>query len=118
MGRDPLKAVIFVRGGADLVGRLTRCAEYCAARGYVVVATVTAADGEDRWGEVLRMLPCWCPAHDDAAHAGAGRADIIIVHDRTDLPPGRIPRWEAVSEGARVTAPRPRRPRRLWALGM
>jgi hypothetical protein len=110
---DQLRAVVYVAAGADLPVRVAKCGAYCERRGYAVAATLIEDDTGNHWGEIMRMLPCVCPGHDRGEHSQADTVDLIVVYNPAELPRGRLPRWEAVSEEAtRFTGP-PRRPRRL-----
>jgi hypothetical protein len=79
MGRDQLNAVIFVRRGDGASGRVAGCWDHCQRRGY----HTTAVLGD--WAEVVEMVM-------------SGRAEVVVVHSRDDLPPGRVPRVEVAGE--------------------
>lgn len=97
-----------MREGPDFGQRAAECGGYCDRRDYQIMAVVPCDAEGKRWQEVL-------------AAVAAGEYDVIVVRDREDLSPDRVPRLEVVSEEERhkVTPPaqreeaRPQRIRRL-----
>ena len=97
MRADHLRAVIYV--AAYLIGRvearqwLDLCVAYCQRKTYEVAEIVMDVQGGQAWDDVLKVV------HAGRNGAVAGwRADVIVIPDRSHLPPGRIPRVEAVVE--------------------
>lgn len=96
MGTDQLlRAAIFVRRDGGASRKVAECWEHCDQRRYDLGDPPRVVVGEaDDWDRVMAM-------------ALAGEVDVIVVHDHDDPPPGRVPRWEAVTD-----APPPRRDQR------
>lgn len=67
------------------------CADWCAARGYQLLAVV-AEDAAARWGDLLRML-------------ASRQVDVVVVATLADLPPDRAPRVEIVGRGRPARRP-------------
>lgn len=78
------RAVIWVADDDDWQRWAARCADYCARRGYQVVAIIHGHAG-GRWADV-------------DAYVMAGHADLAVVADRGQLPRDRAHRVESVAE--------------------
>lgn len=75
---------------------MARCLAWCADRGYDLDAVITDTSG-DRWPEIIAMM-------------AGGLVDVILIPDRDQLAPDRLPRVEVVGD---TSGPgRSRRPRR------
>jgi hypothetical protein len=89
-----LRAIIYCPSSASTARCLRRCRQYCTEAGYSLVAEVD--DGTGGWRYVMVLV-------------ARGMADIIVVDDRTHLPPDRTPRLEVVSEQERQRSAHRRR---------
>lgn len=98
-----LRAVIFVHDGEGSTIRAAECGSYCQRRGYTVGAAVIGEPDGPKWEEVRAALE-------------SGEYDVLVVRDRGDLDPDRVPRLEVVAEELHheITPPKQReRTRRL-----
>lgn len=59
--------------------------EYCERNGYRIVGLVVRRDGQGQWADIFGML-------------AAGTVDVVVVCRRDQLPPGRLPRIEAITD--------------------
>lgn len=95
MAVHALRAVIYIAaylvGDQELIRWQGLCVEYCRQRGYELVALVTDVRAGRQWADVLRVV------HGEVD----GGAEVIVVPDRSHLPPERVPRIEAVAEERR-----------------
>lgn len=90
----PLPAIIFAPT-ADDIESTARCLEHVQEQNYDLVGVVA-----ENFDAARQML-------DD------GKADVLVVDKRTDLPPARTPRYEVVSEFAQTDREEHRRPVRI-----
>jgi len=95
-----LRAVIYVFSGIDQERHQRACIAWCERRRYQVVSLVIDDRSASRWPDVCRM-------------ATTGAADLVVVFDRDNLPPARLPRVEGVGPMTSTTPPRQRRPRSI-----
>lgn len=96
-GSRHARTVVYLRDTEHRDRDQRRCLDYCRQRRYIVVALVVDDADGSRWADAARML-------------ATGEAEIIVVPDRSHLPPDRIPRVEACGERG-DPIPRQRRPR-------
>lgn len=80
-------ALIYVTA-ANLDRYTDRCAEYCNRLGLILTAVVVDDLNGGRWAEAAQMLI-------------DGRAQVLVVADRDELPPDRTPRVDVVAEQRR-----------------
>lgn len=97
-----IEALIFAPDGHLAVRWLQECYQYCAERGYRVLAVVT------RWVDVERYVYV------------QGWKGVVVVPYRGLLPPDRLPRIESLADPEPIPEPaltaaqrRVRRPRRI-----
>lgn len=84
MGDDDLRAVIYVSGVlADRVA--AECALYCQQQGWLVGSYIQADTKDDRWADAVALLL-------------SGEADVLVVADRDQLPPNRLPRMVVIHD--------------------
>lgn len=89
-----INAVIFVPPTNDAERWLAVCGAYCARHRYQIVAVATSYD------DAVTML-----RNDEAS--------VLVVADRNQLPPNRLPRMEIIAEVSTVQASQAqRRPQR------
>lgn len=104
MGPDHLRAVIYLAAYLMAAGEAWRwldaCNDYCRRKAYEVVEIVIDQNGR-AWADVLKAVRA-------GRHGGPGewRADVIVIPDRSHLPPDRTPRIEAVVEESGTQRPR------------
>lgn len=88
-----LRAVIWAAGDDDWERHAARCVDYCARMGYEVVGVVSEAAG-GRWADIEHLV------------LTDGRAEIVVVASRDELPRSRTPRIEAVADERHRLTPR------------
>ncbi len=84
-------ALIYVTA-ANLNRYTDRCADYCNRLGLHLAAVVVDDLGGGRWPEAAQMLI-------------DGRAQVVVVADRDELPQDRTPRVDVVAEQRRRLIP-------------
>lgn len=84
-------ALIYVTA-ANLNRYTDRCADYCNRLGLHLAAVVVDDQDGGRWPEAAQMLI-------------DGRAQVLVVADRDELPPDRTPRVDVVAEQRRRLHP-------------
>lgn len=92
------RGIIYVRDGPLMARHCERCFGYAAERRIEVIRVVKDPDGRH-----------WPDIHDTAVHGGT---DVVILYDRAELPPDRVPRIEVVTD--RQSAGGRTRRRRPW----
>ncbi|MEO3922727.1 hypothetical protein ABGB07_02415 [Micromonosporaceae bacterium B7E4] len=97
-GIQHLRAVIYILTGADQAKHERACIAWCDKKRYQVVGLVIDDHLSSRWMDVCRMTT-------------NGEADLIVVYDRNDRPPNRLPRVESPEPDEPPDVPRQRRPR-------
>jgi hypothetical protein len=86
--------VVWVADTPDWERHTEWCVDYCARKGYVLVAVVQERLG-GRYDDGARMMFM------------DGKADLIVVADYAHLPVDRLPRVELVAQERRRMMPRP-----------
>lgn len=94
-GTGKLPAVIWVADDPEWERYAGQCTEWCRQAGHEIVAMVTGRSG-GTYEDVLRMVM-------------DGRAEVIVIATRDQLPAGRLPRVEVVAEERRRLIPQQRR---------
>lgn len=85
---EALSVLIWVADDQDRELYLDRCVDFCARKGYEIVAVVDQGAG-GVWADAQGMV-------DD------GRVGVIVVSGRDQLPADRLPRIEAVADERRA----------------
>lgn len=87
-----LRAVIWIADDEEWARYTARCLDYCTRLGYEVAAVVEQRAG-GRWEDVYTMV------------VTDGRAEVVVVASRDQLPRDRVPRIEAVADERRHLVP-------------
>lgn len=95
---ESLPAVIWVADDPEWEKYTGQCVEWCCRNDYKIVAVVEERTG-GRYEDAQQLIT-------------DGRAALVVVAGRDQLPPDRIPRLEVVAEERRRLIPKQRGPSR------
>jgi hypothetical protein len=96
--REYLRAVIYILTGIDQAKHERACVAWCERQRYEIVGLVIDDHLSTRWADTVAMTV-------------NGGADLIVVYDRDNRPPHRLPRVESPRPDEPPDVPRQRRPR-------